>query len=98
MPTGIGLIRAASFDPETTHAMGQAYDQACAGIDQGDVARRELIAKRIIEAARRGERDIARLAACVGARRHSKKAPHRTHQSGVRSPESGKNAATRRAT
>ena len=34
--------------------MGQAYDQACAGIDQGDVVHRELIAKRIIEAARRG--------------------------------------------
>jgi hypothetical protein len=63
MPTGIRLIQAASFDPETTHAMGQAYDQACAGIDQGDVVHRELIAKRIIEAARRGERDIARLAA-----------------------------------
>jgi hypothetical protein len=66
MPTGIQLIRAAAFDPETTHAMGQAYDQACAGIDQGDVAHRELVAKRIIEAARRGERDIARLAAYGG--------------------------------
>ena len=63
MPAGIRLIRAASFDPETTHAMGQAYDQACAGVDQGDVAMHELIAKRIIESARRGERNVAKLAA-----------------------------------
>jgi hypothetical protein len=60
---GLRLIRAASFDPETTHAMGTAYDQACAGVAADDVARRELIAKRIIEAARRGERDVGRLAA-----------------------------------
>jgi hypothetical protein len=85
MPAGIRLIRAASFDPETTHAMGQAYDQACAGIDQGDVAHCELIAKCIIEAARRGERDIARLAA-YGREKALQESP--TRQSGTGSPES----------
>jgi hypothetical protein len=63
MPVGIRLIRAASFDPETTRAMGQAYDAACAGVEQDNIAHRELIAKGVIEAARRGERDIAKLAA-----------------------------------
>jgi hypothetical protein len=62
MPAGMRLIQAASFDPETTHAMGKAYDQACAGVNQSDIATRELIAKRIIEAARQGERDVATLA------------------------------------
>jgi hypothetical protein len=59
---GLRLIRAAAFDPEATRVMGLAYERACANIDANDVAARELIAKRIIEAARRGECDVARLA------------------------------------
>ena len=57
----IRLIHAASFDPETTAIMGSAYEKATAGCT--DDYARELIAKRIIEATRRGERDIERLAA-----------------------------------
>ncbi len=57
----IRLIYNASFDPETTALMGSAYEKATAG--RTDDSARELIARRIIEAARLGERDIERLAA-----------------------------------
>ncbi len=47
----------AVFDDETTRAMGEAFDAACLEKrEQSDIAR-ELIVLRIIEAARRGERD-----------------------------------------
>ena len=59
---GLRLIHAAMFDPEATRVMGLAYEQAYASLGRDDPAARELIAKRIIEAARRGERDIATLA------------------------------------
>jgi hypothetical protein len=53
----------ASFDAETTRAMGEAFDAACKELhDKGQPAVvKELIAKQIIEAARRGERDPVRL-------------------------------------
>jgi hypothetical protein len=60
---GLRLIHEAAFDPETTRVMGLAYEQACVGVDSANVAARELIAKRIVEAARRGERDPSKLAA-----------------------------------
>jgi hypothetical protein len=60
--SGLRLIRAASFDPEATRAMGLAYEQACAGVDGNNAAACELVAKRIIEAAKRGERDVTSLA------------------------------------
>jgi hypothetical protein len=60
---GLRLIEGASFDPETTRVMGEAYEQACLTLAGGNVAARELVAKRIIEAARRGERDLTKLAA-----------------------------------
>jgi hypothetical protein len=51
------------FDDEATVAMGAAFDRACSSF--GPFGRddnvRELIAKRIIEAAINGERDPARL-------------------------------------
>ena len=59
---GLRLINAASFYADTTRAMGLAYEEACASLDSTDAATREAVAKRIIEAAGRGERDIARLA------------------------------------
>ena len=59
--SAIRLIHGASFDPETTAIMGSAYEKATSGCTDDDA--RELIAKRIIEAARRGERDVERLAA-----------------------------------
>jgi hypothetical protein len=52
-----------SFDPETTHAMGLAFDQARKALglsDKMDGATR-LIADRIIDAAAAGERDPDRL-------------------------------------
>ena len=47
------------FDDEATFAMGAAFDQACDSIWQLACASkvRELIAKRIIEAAKTGELD-----------------------------------------
>jgi hypothetical protein len=54
----IRLIEGASFDPETTRLLGLAYERACENVAP-DV--REPLAKRIIEAARRGERDIEKL-------------------------------------
>jgi hypothetical protein len=55
------LIRGASFDAETTALMGLAYEKAAAGCT--DDSAREFIARRIIEGARQGERDVERLAA-----------------------------------
>jgi len=47
------------FAPELTSAMGDAYDKAIACISNNDseLAVRELVDKRIIRSARRGERD-----------------------------------------
>jgi hypothetical protein len=52
-----------SFDDEATLAMGHAFDQACASLGKLACAEkvRELVAKRIIEAARNGELDPVRL-------------------------------------
>jgi hypothetical protein len=51
------------FDDEATLAMGIAFDQACSSLRHfARVDRvRELVAKRIIEAAKNGERDPIRL-------------------------------------
>jgi hypothetical protein len=51
------------FDDATTRIMGEAFDAACQEIDvlaQPHVVR-EVIAKRIIAAARKGERSVTRL-------------------------------------
>ena len=51
------------FDDGATRIMGEAFDAACVGLqDTGQRALvREIIAKRIIEAAKKGERDPVRL-------------------------------------
>ena len=51
------------FDDDATLAMGEAFDRACKSLRHfGSAGRvREIIAKRIIEAAKNGERDPARL-------------------------------------
>jgi hypothetical protein len=56
------LIYGASFGPETTSLMAAAFDEACrlAGEAQPQLVK-ELMAKRIIEAAHRGERDMQKL-------------------------------------
>ena len=56
-------IQDVAFDDKATLAMGLAFDQACKSLR--DISRssaaRETLAKRIIEAAKNGERDPARL-------------------------------------
>ena len=51
------------FDDKATHAMGAAFDEACSLLARfaGTDAVRDLIARRIIEAAKAGERYQARL-------------------------------------
>jgi hypothetical protein len=51
------------FEPEATHAMSVAFDEACRALKLPPSANqaREVIAARIIELARRGERDPFRL-------------------------------------
>jgi hypothetical protein len=51
------------FDPEATIAMSTAFDAVCASlqISPGDARGRETVATRIVELARRGERDAIRL-------------------------------------
>jgi hypothetical protein len=56
----IRLIQGASFDAETTRLLGLAYERACEG-SAPDVTVREAVAKRIIVAAKGGERDVERL-------------------------------------
>ena len=56
-------IQHVSFSDEVTLAMGTAFEQACGSLRHLACADkvRELIAKRIIEAAKNGERDPVRL-------------------------------------
>jgi hypothetical protein len=56
-------IQDLSFDDEAARAMGAAFDQACVSLRHLAHADkvREIIAKRIIEAAINGERDPIRL-------------------------------------
>jgi hypothetical protein len=63
----VPFFPSAAFDHNATRAMGKAFDRACHSlhdIGQPDLVR-EIIAKRIIEAARDGERDPDQL--CVRA-------------------------------
>jgi hypothetical protein len=57
------LLNRPDFDDETARLMGEAFDAVCKDLDDtGQPALvREIIAKRIIEAARTGERDPVRL-------------------------------------
>ena len=51
------------FDDATTRIMGEAFDAACKELhDTGQPAVvQEIMAKRIVAAARKGERDVTRL-------------------------------------
>ena len=53
----IRLIEGASFDPESTRLLVLAYERACESVAP-DMTIREALAKRIIEAAKRGERNL----------------------------------------
>ena len=50
----------ANFDPETAAILGAAYEALARLLDQPDVVR-ELVAKRVVALATRGERNIRRL-------------------------------------
>ena len=56
-------IQNVAFDDTATSAMGEAFDKACKSLRSFGTACtvREIIAKRIIDAAKNGERDPARL-------------------------------------
>jgi hypothetical protein len=56
--TAIPAFNNAVFDPSTTKAMGHAFDYLC-GVKPK--VSRELIANRIIQLAKAGERDAIRL-------------------------------------
>ncbi|HLH88880.1 MAG TPA: hypothetical protein VKX28_10500 [Xanthobacteraceae bacterium] len=51
------------FDAEQVHAMGAAFDRACASLDlsEADGGVAALVAQKVIDAAESGERDAARL-------------------------------------
>jgi hypothetical protein len=53
-----------AFDPETTHSLCIAFDKACSTIAERDRSEfvKELIARRVIALAKRGERDPDKLA------------------------------------
>ncbi|MGH6771635.1 MAG: hypothetical protein ACRECO_21755 [Xanthobacteraceae bacterium] len=58
------LIQGAAFEPETTELMGRAYEAARLQLGPAQPATvLETVAKRIIEATRRGERDPEKLTA-----------------------------------
>jgi hypothetical protein len=59
MASILPFIRGAAFDYDLTQAMGEAFDRACHclhDVGQPDLVR-EILARRIIEVARGGERD-----------------------------------------
>jgi hypothetical protein len=59
----INPVQEVFFEDETTLAMGEAFEQACVSLRSFRtlITARELIAKRIIAAAKNGERDSGRL-------------------------------------
>jgi hypothetical protein len=61
------FIQPGAFDPEAIAAMSEAFEAACNELDEAGQpkAAPEVIATRIIAAARRGERDPARLRAAA---------------------------------
>jgi hypothetical protein len=63
MASIIPFIPHGVFDESATRAMGEAFDAACAELQDSNLSElvREIIAGRIIEAARHGERDPMRL-------------------------------------
>ena len=61
--TILPFFKDCAFDPQATQLMGSAYERACQAlhdIGQPDTVK-EIIARRIIEVAQTGERDVDRL-------------------------------------
>jgi hypothetical protein len=55
------MRRRGDFDDEATRRMGEAFDAACRSAREQPQIVQEIIARRIIEAAMKGERDPIRL-------------------------------------
>jgi hypothetical protein len=57
------LSNQSAFEPEVTRAMAFAFEDICRmlGVTEADDREREVIAARIVELARRGERDARQL-------------------------------------
>jgi len=66
MPIG-SFVRPGAFEPEVIAAMSEAFEAACNELNEAGQPKvaREVIAGRIIAAARAGERDPARLRAAA---------------------------------
>jgi hypothetical protein len=69
------FVRSGAFEPEVIAAMSEAFEAACKELDESGQPRvaREVIAGRIIAAARAGEHDPVRLRAAALAERPSEK-------------------------
>lgn len=65
MTTVVPITRTMAFEPEMTQAMALAYECACRELHRlgHSTASDEMIARSIIESARSGERDPARMQA-----------------------------------
>jgi len=57
------IRRSSDFDDASTTVLGEAFDAACRDLPEKDDLLREIIARRIIESAQKGERDPDRLRA-----------------------------------
>jgi len=62
VPMPYRLLQNAAFDLDVIRLLGLAYEDACARMPGGDTGHRETIARRIIDAATVGERDVHKLA------------------------------------
>ncbi len=67
MPIRSSLNRGVFFEPEEIALMSEAFEAACGALHDADKPQvvRELVARRIIAAARFGERDPVRLRAAA---------------------------------
>jgi hypothetical protein len=65
MGTAVSYFNGSVFDPQATRAMGEAFDLACQTMRIGAQSEvvKEIMAARIIQAAKSGEFDPHRLAA-----------------------------------
>jgi hypothetical protein len=63
MASIVPFLRSHVFDEETTKAMEIAFDEACKNFQDQPHLFKEIMAKRIVEAAKYGERDPHRLCA-----------------------------------
>ena len=64
MTTVIPFLKSSTvFEPETTQAMAEAFEEVCRALRLTETAtlERETVASKIIDLARRGERNSARL-------------------------------------